>query len=193
MPTRTLYLLRHGQHESQGEAEDEFGGGLTTIGFEQAELTAPRFESLPLKVIHCSTLRRAVQTAEVISQCFPGIPIDRSDSLRECVPTRLPTFTGKLAQLGKADFARSKAHADRAYEKYFRRARNMDRYEVIVCHANLIRYFVCRALQIAPEKWGDMATCNCGITEIVIGSDGRITLVSFNDAGHLPCHLRTLL
>ena len=34
--------------------------------------------------------------------------------------------------------------------KYFRRAdstQKEDSYEVIVCHANVIRYFVCRAIQ----------------------------------------------
>eukprot|EP00546_Thalassionema_frauenfeldii_P010474 CAMPEP_0178915210 /NCGR_PEP_ID=MMETSP0786-20121207/11891_1 /TAXON_ID=186022 /ORGANISM="Thalassionema frauenfeldii, Strain CCMP 1798" /LENGTH=335 /DNA_ID=CAMNT_0020588277 /DNA_START=72 /DNA_END=1076 /DNA_ORIENTATION=+ len=30
---------------------------------------------------------------------------------------------------------------------------NKHEYEIIVCHANVIRYFVCRALQLPPEAW----------------------------------------
>jgi hypothetical protein len=29
-----------------------------------------------------------------------------------------------------------------------------DSYEVVVCHANVIRYFVCKALQVPTEVWG---------------------------------------
>ena len=41
-----------------------------------------------------------------------------------------------------------------AFRKYFHRAepeQEKDSYEVIVCHANVIRYFLCRALQLPPE------------------------------------------
>ena len=41
-----------------------------------------------------------------------------------------------------------------AFRKYFHRAESSqkeDSYEIIVCHANVIRYFVCRALQFPPE------------------------------------------
>jgi hypothetical protein len=34
-------------------------------------------------------------------------------------------------------------------------------YEIIVCHANVIRYFVCRALQIPPEVWLRLCIFNC--------------------------------
>ena len=35
-------------------------------------------------------------------------------------------------------------------------------YEVIVCHMNVIRYFVSRALQLPPETWLRMRGDNCG-------------------------------
>jgi serine/threonine-protein phosphatase PGAM5 len=41
-----------------------------------------------------------------------------------------------------------------AFRKYFYRAEPEqleDSYEIIVCHANVIRYFLCRALQFPPE------------------------------------------
>lgn len=41
-----------------------------------------------------------------------------------------------------------------AFRKYFHRAdpeQLEDSYDIIVCHANVIRYFLCRALQFPPE------------------------------------------
>ncbi|EER12438.1 hypothetical protein Pmar_PMAR001236 [Perkinsus marinus ATCC 50983] len=40
-------------------------------------------------------------------------------------------------------------------------------YYIVVCHMNVIRYFVCRALQLPPEAWLRMGGENCGITEII--------------------------
>eukprot|EP00392_Amoebophrya_sp_AT5.2_P003163 g3168.t1 len=58
-------------------------------------------------------------------------------------------------------------------------------YEIIVCHMNVIRYFVCRALQIPPEAWLRFRGDNCGITEIIVYDDGRVSLARFADQGHL--------
>jgi broad specificity phosphatase PhoE len=43
-----------------------------------------------------------------------------------------------------------------------------DSYDVVVCHGNVIRYFVCRALQLPPEGWLKLATFNCGLTHLAI-------------------------
>lgn len=58
-------------------------------------------------------------------------------------------------------------------------------YEVIVCHMNVIRYFVCRALQMPPEAWLRFRGDNCGLTEIIVYADGRVSLGRFADQGHL--------
>lgn len=61
-----------------------------------------------------------------------------------------------------------------------------EEYIVLVCHQNIIRYFVCRALQLPPEAWLRFRGSNCGITEIIISDDGRVALEKFADVGHLP-------
>ena len=60
-------------------------------------------------------------------------------------------------------------------------------------HGNLLRYLVCRALDLPPERWTNFEINNCGITEILIEHDGRMQLVSHNDTGHLPSYLKTFL
>ena len=38
------------------------------------------------------------------------------------------------------------------------------RYDVVVCHGNVIRYMALRALQLPPEAWLRLCTFNCSIT-----------------------------
>ena len=77
------------------------------------------------------------------------------------------------------------------YSKYLRAARGRDKHEIIVSHGNVIRYLACRVLRGSADGWFRMETFNCGITEIVVESDGRLSLASYNDVGHLPAELVT--
>jgi len=56
---------------------------------------------------------------------------------------------------------------------------------VVVCHANVIRYFVCRALQLPPEAWLRLCTYNCSLTHIKVRPSGSVSLISLGDTGHL--------
>eukprot|EP00931_Biecheleriopsis_adriatica_P114728 TRINITY_DN90641_c0_g1_i1.p1 TRINITY_DN90641_c0_g1~~TRINITY_DN90641_c0_g1_i1.p1 ORF type:complete len:365 (+),score=82.62 TRINITY_DN90641_c0_g1_i1:27-1121(+) len=64
-------------------------------------------------------------------------------------------------------------------------------YEIYVCHMNLIRYFVMRALQLPPEAWLRLRGDNTGITEIVVQPSGKVSLYRFADVGHLPIEMMT--
>lgn len=166
---------------------------MTPIGVKQAKLTAQRFRLLPINAIYCSTLRRAVETAEIIAREIPDIPLQRSRGLRECYPCvpPIPAYIEYFAQVPAEEIAQGKEQAEKAFDKYFKRARGNDKHEILVCHGNLIRYLVCRVLEIQPEAWGRMDICNCGISTVLIKPDGRMILISHNDVGHLPAHLIT--
>lgn len=58
-------------------------------------------------------------------------------------------------------------------------------FEVIVCHANVIRYFLCRALQIPPEAWLRFCTFNCSISYLTIRPTGSVSCRMVGDIGHL--------
>lgn len=58
-------------------------------------------------------------------------------------------------------------------------------FEVIVCHGNVIRAFVCRALQLPPEAWLRMCPFNCSLTYLRVSPRGTVSLRSFGDVGHL--------
>jgi serine/threonine-protein phosphatase PGAM5 len=183
MATRYLALVRHGQYERKGGRPTEH---LTPLGVKQAQLTAQRLRSLPITAIHYSSLPRAVETAEIIAQAFPDVPFHKTRLLWECfpcLPSNLSEFAPKIPAEKLAEY---RAQAESAFDRYFKRARGKDKYEILVCHGNIIRYFVCRVLQVPPEAWLNMDSDKCGISEVKIGSDGRMWLLSYNDIGHLP-------
>lgn len=59
-------------------------------------------------------------------------------------------------------------------------------FEIIVCHANVIRYFLCRALQLPPEAWLRYCPFNCSMTYITIRPSGNVSCRMLGDIGHLP-------
>jgi Fructose-2,6-bisphosphatase len=58
-------------------------------------------------------------------------------------------------------------------------------FEIIVCHANVIRYFLCRALQLPPEAWLRLCTFNCSLNYITIRPTGSVSVRMLGDIGHL--------
>ena len=59
-------------------------------------------------------------------------------------------------------------------------------FEIIVCHANVIRYFFCRALQLPPEAWLRLCIFNCSLTYFTIRPTGTVSCRMLGDIGHLP-------
>lgn len=220
MGNRILYVVRHGQTKRTTHTRDPLGSGLTDLGREQAELTARRLSALPIDIIHHSLLRRAAETAKVIASAYPDVPVRSARLLQECIPY-LPTafvewYTTsseeEIQEQGQTlppalkpwldlwptgvqwqQIEQGMHQAQRAFEKYFVPTHRPDRHEVIVCHGNILRYFVCRALNVSAETWIQTDVYNCGISEILVEPNGRVMLVSHNDTGHLPYTLRTYI
>ena len=214
MATRHLYLVRHGQREP-GPGDDELGPSLTVLGWKQAHQAARRLATLKIDVIHTSSLRRTMETAQILAVEQPNIPIRPARLLWECVPA-MPDFALQwFAEHPDPDTSRPPEkmepwravwsemenveqlqtdfeQACQAWEKYFIPAKGKDRHDIIVSHGNLIRYFVMRALQAPPEDWINMDIYNCSICQINIEANGRPMLISHNDSGHLHTDQLTL-
>jgi hypothetical protein len=85
MANRLLYLARHGEYEAAQAAEPE-DGELTEIGRQQSKLLGNRLRGIPFSAVHHSPWTRAVQTAELVAEHLPGVPLRPSDLLQECIP-----------------------------------------------------------------------------------------------------------
>ena len=81
---------------------------------------------------------------------------------------------------------------EKAFKKYFIPSPDLDdRNDIIVCHGNVIRYFVTKVLKVDPMSWLQMSIANCSLTIIRIKPDGAMTLDTFSDYGHIPENMRT--
>ncbi|XP_025088862.1 serine/threonine-protein phosphatase PGAM5, mitochondrial-like isoform X2 [Pomacea canaliculata] len=185
--TRHLILVRHGQYVDSATSDE--GRILTALGRQQAEITGQRLRDLDLDLtrIVSSTMTRAVETADIIHKFFPGLRLDRDDILREGSPIRPepPSHSWRPDNY----FFQDGARIEFAFRKYFHRAdpeQKGDSVEIIVCHANVIRYFVCRALQLPPEAWLRMSLAHGSLTHVMIRPSGRVVLRCLGNSGHLP-------
>lgn len=183
METRYLHLARHGQYERKDSQPAE---RLTPLGVEQAQVAAQRLRPLPITAIHSSSLPRAVETAEIIAQAFPDVPLHKTRYLRECAPCIPQNLSEYTLEIPAEKIGEYREQAESAFGRYFRRTRGADKHELLVCHGNIIRYFVCRVLGAPPQAWLNMDSDKCGISLIKIVSDGTMWLISYNDTGHLP-------
>lgn len=190
---RHIILIRHGQYHTSGKTDEE--RSLTELGKKQAKETGKRLQYLlsqetkrEMGDIYESTMTRAKETSAIIQNYFPTTKVHKDDLLREGppIPPVPPHPTWKpLDHQFYADGHRIEAafrtHMHRASPK--EKKNNIDIY---VCHGNVIRYFVCRALQFPPDGWLRMNVAHCSITILTIHSNGHVSLEIFGGSGHMP-------
>lgn len=189
--TRHIILVRHGQYNLSGVSDKE--RILTALGRLQAISTGQRLKSLGLNkkitsVIQ-STMTRAVETNKLICNeiGFDLNLVQSSDLLREGAPIEPEPPTSYWVPEPQTFFVDG-SRIEAAFRNFFHRAdvdQKEDSYELIVCHANVIRYFVCRALQLPPEAWLRISLRHASITQLVIRPSGKVSLKTLGDSGHL--------
>lgn len=189
MNDRHLYLIRHGQYDLSEKGK--LGGSLTQKGREQAYLTGLALQEFPIDTLHYSSMPRAAETAQLIAESLPGVLLRRSRALWECVPSVPPRFAEHFTSLPANHVERCQKRLDTVYSKYFKPARGEEKHEALVCHGNVIRYLVCRALDVGAHTWANLLIFNCGISRVLIEGSGNIFLVGHSDIGHIPHDLRT--
>lgn len=217
MSQRHIYVVRHGQR-LPGLGHDKLGLGITETGKAQADFTGDRFKLIPVNTIYYSTLRRASETAKIIAQDNLKARLRGSQLLWECIPYLPNDFvTWYMANRGSITndsittplkmtpwlglwspdtpwevIEKGFAQAQQAWSHFFRPSRE-ERHEVLVCHGNILRYFMVRALQVPLETWINVDINNCGISEFTVHPSGTVVLVSHNDTGHMPASIRTVI
>lgn len=103
--TRHLILVRHGQYNLKGKSDEE--RFLTSLGREQAKLTGLRLKELGLPYTRLvqSTMTRATETAQIISQELPkDLEVTSCNFLREGAPIRPDPPSGSWRPEAKVCF-----------------------------------------------------------------------------------------
>ncbi len=188
---RTIVLVRHGHYSPDPAADERLGPGLSPLGVAQAHLLGARLAGLPdrFDALYVSPMQRARDTAATIAADFPGRRFEVLDDLAECTP---PTRRTEVTKDEKpSDLAACKARLDKLFVDRFRPATGAERTELLVCHGNVIRYMVTRALGVDTAAWLEMSVGHASITRIRIEADGSFKLISVGDVGHLPPNMLT--
>lgn len=189
--TRTLYLVRHGAYDYEDPLPEDQGKGLIPLGVAQSRLVADRLRGLPVEWtgFTTSTLTRARQTAAVMAPDFPGLEIAISPLLSECTP---PTRRQDIMErTPPEELEACTAQLEEAFATFFVPAPDRERHDLLVCHGNVIRYFVTRALDVDPIAWLGMGVANCSITVIRVRPDGTCAVLAVGDKGHIPPNLQS--
>ncbi|MGH1347698.1 MAG: histidine phosphatase family protein [Nannocystales bacterium] len=183
MAKRVVHLIRHGQYVT--DADDPRYGNLTVLGRRQARRLARVFADQSIDDVHHSDWTRAQQTAALLGAALPSVRLRESALLREGDP-------GSRGRKRTRAQAATRGRMDEAFSQFIRPCRGADRRELVVCHGNLIRYLVMRALDVPTGGWLRLVVAHCSITTIVVvPTDLRVRCV--NALGHLPEHQRTLV
>jgi serine/threonine-protein phosphatase PGAM5 len=190
-PVRTLYLIRHGEYVHDEGCDEDTGCGLDRLGRHQAALAGDFLASLGIGFtsLQSSSMTRARETAAIIASRLPGTAPELHRDIRECTPATRRADVMAGLEPGEAEDCERELAA--AWDRLVRPAADRDAHDVVVCHGNVIRWFVCRALGVDTAAWLGMSIANCSLTVIQVRPDGTCRLVTFADAGHIPFALRT--
>lgn len=185
-----VYLIRHGVYDRDSLADDRVGNMLNALGREQAQLVGARLALLPIKVhaLVSSDLARARETALIIGEAL-GMKSVPDSLIRECTPGSprpdlMRSYTAESMALCDSTLAT-------AWARYMRPTPEADTHDVLVCHGNVIRWMVSRAVSGDTRRWTDMDIANASITVLAVRPDGSTRLVMFSDVGHLPVAKQT--
>lgn len=178
-----IILVRHGQYNIEDKTKS-----LTALGRQQAEVTGKRLQELglPYTLIVQSTMTRAKETAEIIKNYLDNVTVEEDPNLVEGLP--IPPDPPIVLWDTDINYHEDGPRIEGAFRKYFHRPdlnQKKDSYIILVCHGNVIKYFVCRALQLAPEGWFRFGLNHASITWISIRSNGVVTLNNFGNIGHM--------
>ena len=193
-------LIRHGQYRNV-TGNDEKTKSLTELGEKQAKLTGeylravldkcPLIQVNSVSNLYASDLLRAQQTASLIfpeaGKCkrVPGVVVD--PLLRERFPCDVQPPISRRAP------KESEQLAVQCFRKFIHRpSADAPTVDVIVAHANMIRYLVCCALQLPPEAWLRISLPHCSITTLQISGRGHVQLGMLGSVGHIPPSLQSV-
>lgn len=193
MATTLLYLVRHGEQQRAARDGEDPDLGLSALGAEQARYLGGRLAKVPFDVVRHSPACRAAETAAIVSEYLPGVPVHESDLLtdltpvpipgqEESVPIRYRWFLDTVAE-EERDLGGSRLDAAVARLAV---ATDADRCELLVTHNFVIGWFVRHVLAAPWRRWMGLNQFNCALTIIKVSDGEPPALVTFNDIGHLP-------
>lgn len=190
---RHLYLSRLG--EQQGAEHGVPDGPLSSRGRRQANALSKRLADVPLDAIWCSPLERGMRTAEIVAAQHPGVEVQPTPLLIECVPSgpsseTPPAYDPFFGSVTPHEIEAGRAQLADAAAEFLAHGRE-SRSELLLTHNAVIAWFVREVLGAPEWKWVTLNQGHCGLTVLVQKPGRPWALVSHNDLAHLSPGLRS--
>jgi serine/threonine-protein phosphatase PGAM5 len=186
-----IYLVRHGVYDRDTvNTDDRVGSALNPLGHEQAKLLGERLAKLPVKLhaLVSSDFTRARETADDMGQVL-GMKAERDSLIHECTPTAdRPDYMNNHTP---EDIALCESNLQAAWAKYVTPTPDADTHDVLVCHGNVIRWMVAKALGMDSKAWTHFDIGNASLTILSVRPDGSVRLAMYSDVGHIPVEKQT--
>ncbi|NII69867.1 histidine phosphatase family protein [Microbacterium ulmi] len=191
-----ILLVRH----AEADGHDEVDPALSPLGVRQAEALAGRLAGENIRQVLTSPRRRARQTADLIARRI-GRSATSSDLLEDRTPTPCaprwndyPSHRWEwLRDVPDDERDEDGVMLSAAWSRIVEQCSEVgwlsaDETLVLVTHAFVVSWFVCRALDAPPAAWMLLPVANASITELAARPHGEYAVVGFNDVGHLVRH-----
>jgi broad specificity phosphatase PhoE len=198
----TILLARHGETDwnRDGRWQGHTDRPLNDVGHGQARALGAHLAGTQIDLLYSSDLARARQTAAAAGLATGLEAIVDADlrevdvgewagCTREQARERDPAWyqegvDGAVAGYGGGEtYLELHRRSVRAFERILEAGAG--RTAVVVCHGGNIRAIVSEVVGLgADQRWRIAAVANCSLTAIELRR-GRVTLVTFNETGHL--------
>lgn len=198
-----FYLLRHG--ETEWNAENRLCGRtdvpLTEAGRRQARSLAERLKSIPFEALYSSPLKRALETARLISESvgLQPVPDQRlveldygqwegktSAEIMENDPKTFRAWDADPAQVAPPG-GESGLEAQQRVVAFldFLAAGHPQGHVLVVFHKTVCRLAICHALGMSPSEYRRRLILNNAALSIIQARPYGWQLITFNDTSHL--------
>jgi broad specificity phosphatase PhoE len=203
-----LILIRHGETlwNKEGRVQGISDIELSSVGIEQAKLLALSLKDQPVKAIHTSPLKRALQTAEIINELhrkeihihqdlmemnqgdFEGVSFkELIDNKKEFLEKWI-TDPASVKMPNGESLTELQERAWRALEKII----NKEEDALVVAHNFIIAVIICRIRSISLNEFLSSCVGNASKTIVNFQKDGTFIEV-FDDRSHLPKDIKSLV
>ena len=163
-------------------------------GRDQCRQLAARLRGIPLDAIWHSPLTRAVDSAAVIAESFPGAFLDEASELIDHVPhvpppdQRTPSMAGFFDGCSANEQRDGEQMAERLTKRFAHAPGpgKISTHELLITHAYPVAWLVRDALGAPPAAWFSLtAIANTGLTIIRYPDDEPPDVFCVNDLSHL--------
>jgi broad specificity phosphatase PhoE len=189
--TGELIIVRHA--EASGAEEDD--PGLSERGRAQARALGARLAHGPVAGVLHGPRRRAAETAALLAEALPGVPLAASPLLEDRTPVPSPGRRDEYAERYRAWLdAVPPDERDPDGQLLTAALRELSRQAqdragegalVVVTHAFVVGWFVREVLGGPAAQWLRLVPANAGLSVVRWREDATAVLHSFNDTGHL--------